>query len=219
MSKRISAQQAAELVKPGMTVMVGGFLGSGAPDAVIDALVEKGTGDLTLICNDTGFIDRGSGKMIATKQWSKVIVSHIGTNPETGNQMNAGQLEVSLVPQGTLAERVRCGGTGLAGVFTPTGVGTEVAEGKEKRSFHGKDYILEEALRGEIAIIKGLKADEKGNLIYRRTGRNFNPLMAMAADVVIAEVGEIVETGGLDPDEVMTPGILVDYLVLAHKTV
>ena len=158
-------------------------------------------------------LDQGVGKWIVNKQIKKVYTSHIGTNPETGKQLNSGETEVVLVPQGTLAEQVRAGGAGLGGILTPTGVGTVVAEGKALIHVQGKDYLLEEPLRADIALIKAAKADKAGNLIYRKSARNFNPLMATAADLVIAEVSEIVEIGELNPDEVMTPCILVDYLV------
>ncbi|MGI5853712.1 MAG: acetate CoA-transferase subunit alpha [Bacillota bacterium] len=213
MQKRVSIEEALTHVRDGMTIMVGGFLGVGSPEKLIDALVQKGVKDLTLICNDTAFVDRGVGKMVVAHQFRKIIASHIGTNAETGRQMNAGETEVELVPQGTLAERIRCGGAGLGGFYTPTGVGTVVADGKETREFNGRQYLLELPLRADVALVKAYKADEVGNLIYRRSARNFNPLMAMAADLVIAEVDNIVPTGEIDQDHVMTPGIFVNYLV------
>lgn len=213
MQKRVSIEEALTHVRDGMTIMVGGFLGVGSPEKLIDALVQKGVKDLTLICNDTAFVDRGVGKMVVAHQFRKIIASHIGTNAETGRQMNAGETEVELVPQGTLAERIRCGGAGLGGFYTPTGVGTVVADGKETREFNGRQYLLELPLRADVALVKAYKADEAGNLIYRRSARNFNPLMAMAADLVIAEVDNIVPTGEIDQDHVMTPGIFVNYLV------
>lgn len=200
-------------VRDGMTIMVGGFLGVGTPEGLIDALVRKGVKDLTLICNDTAFPDKGVGKMIVKKQFKKVIVSHIGTNPETGRQMREGELEVELVPQGTLAERVRAGGAGLGGILTPTGVGTLAENGKQKIDIGGKTYLLELPLRADVALLRAHLADKKGNLTYRRAARNFNPLMAMAADLVIVEADRIVEVGEIDPDMVMTPGILVDLIV------
>jgi acetate CoA/acetoacetate CoA-transferase alpha subunit len=193
--------------------MIGGFLGTGTPESLVDGLVEKKIKDLTIIANDTAFIDKGVGKLVVNKQVKKAIVSHIGTNPETGRQMNAGEMEVILVPQGTLAERIRCAGAGLGGVLTPTGVGTVVEQGKEKKEIDGKTYLLELPLKADIALIKAAKADTMGNLVYRRAARNFNPLMAMAADFVIVEAEEIVEVGGLDPDEIMTPGIFVDLII------
>lgn len=213
MHKRVTLQEAAEHVKDGMTIMVGGFLGVGTPERIIDALVARGVKNLTLICNDTAFPDRGVGKMVVGHQFKKIVASHVGTNPETGRQMTSGETLVELVPQGTLAERVRCGGAGLGGFFTPTGVGTVVAEGKETREMNGRQYLFELPLRADIALIKAHRADESGNLRYRRSARNFNPLMATAADLVIVEVDDVVETGAIDPDDVMTPGIFVNYLV------
>ena len=213
MLKIISAVEAAEMVKENMAVMVGGFLGCGTPQSLVDEVLAGGTKDLTLICNDTAFPDAGVGKLIVNKQFKKIIVSHIGTNPETGRQMNAGELEVDLVPQGTLAERIRSAGFGLGGILTPTGVGTPVEAGKQKLTIEGKDYLLELPLKADVALIKAYKADKAGNLVYRCAARNFNPLMATAATVVIVEAQQIVETGEIDPDEVMTPGIFVNYLV------
>lgn len=213
MSKFITAQEAAAMVKEGSTVMMGGFLAAGAPDAIIDALVAQGTKELTLIGNDTGFVDKGVGKLIVNKQIKHVIASHIGTNKETGNQMNSGETQVTLVPQGTLAERIRAAGCGLGGVLTPTGIGTPVEEGKQVIEVQGKKYLLEEALGAEIAFVKAYKADKKGNLVYRYMARNFNPMVAMAATIVVAEVEEIVEVGELTPDEIVTPAIFIDYIV------
>ncbi len=213
MQKRVSIEEALKHVRDGMTIMVGGFLGVGSPEKLIDALVRKGVKDLTLICNDTAFVDRGVGKMVVAHQFRKIIASHIGTNAETGRQMTAGETEVELVPQGTLAEKIRCGGAGLGGFYTPTGVGTVVADGKETREFNGRQYLLEIPLRADVALVKAHKADEAGNIIYRRSARNFNPLMAMAADLVIAEVDNLVTTGEIDQDHVMTPGIFVNHLV------
>jgi acetate CoA/acetoacetate CoA-transferase alpha subunit len=217
MDKVISVAKAVEFIKDGMTVMVGGFLANGTPLTLVDALVEKGVKDLTLICNDTGFekegVGRGVGKMVIKKQFKKIIASHIGTNPETGRQMNSGETEVLLVPQGTLAERIRCGGCGLGGFLTPTGIGTEVEQGKQKMTFDGKDYLLEMPLRADVAILYGATVDKAGNVVYAYTQRNFNPMMAMAADLVICEAGEVVEVGTIDPNYVQTPGIFVDYIV------
>jgi len=192
---------------------VGGFLVNGSPETLIDALVAKGVKDLTLICNDTGYPDRGVGKMIVAKQFKKVIASHVGTNKETGRQMNEGETEVVLVPQGTLAERVRCGGSGIGGFLTPTGIGTEVEEGKQKMTVDGKEYLLELPLRADVALLYGTTVDRSGNVVYAYTQRNFNPLMAMAADLVICEAAEIVDTGAIEPNNVTTPGIFVDYIV------
>jgi len=213
LNKTVTIEQAISKIQDGMTVMIGGFLGNGSPERLIDKLVEKGVKDLTLICNDTAFPDKGTGKMITSKQFKKIIVSHIGTNAETGRQMNAGELEVDLVPQGTLAERVRCGGSGLGGVLTPTGIGTEVEEGKQKINVNGKDYLLEVPLRADVALVYGSIVDTFGNIKYTYTQRNFNPMMAMAADYVICEADTIVEVGDLDQNEVMTPGIFIDCIV------
>ncbi len=213
MAKIISTTDAMAFLKDGMTVMVGGFLGCGTPQTLVDQVLADGTKDLTLVCNDTAFPDAGVGKLVVNRQFKKVIVSHIGTNPETGRQMNAGELTVDLVPQGTLAERIRSAGFGLGGILTPTGVGTPVEAGKQKLTIDGKDYLLELPIKADVALIKAYKADKAGNLVFRKAARNFNPLMATAAQVVIVEAQNIVETGEIDPDEVMTPGIFVNYLV------
>ncbi len=216
-NKIISIKEAVDKIKDGMTIMVGGFLANGSPENIIDALVEKNLKDLTLICNDTGFPDKGVGKMVVNKQFKKIIASHIGTNRETGNQMNSGETEVVLVPQGTLAERVRCGGNGLGGFYTPTGVGTEVAEGKEVKIINGKEYLFETPLRADVALLKASVVDKKGNMIFNKTMKNFNPLMATAADLVIVEADKIVEVGEIDPEHVMCSGIFVDYIVGGEK--
>lgn len=213
MSKVTTLQEAAKNFSNGQTIMVGGFLAVGTPEKLVDALIENNIGELTLIANDTAFVDKGTGKLVVNKRLKKIIVSHIGTNAETGRQMNAGELDVELTPQGTLAERIRSAGTGLGGILTPTGVGTVVEKGKEKLTLNGKDYLLETPLSADIALIKAAKADTSGNLIYRRSARNFNPLMAMAAKLVIVEADEIVEVGSLDPDQVMTPNIFVDMII------
>ena len=213
MTKIITAAEASEMLKDGMTGMIGGFLGTGTPQKLVDQVLAKGTQRLTLICNDTAFPDSGAGKLIVSGQFKKAIVSHIGTNPETGRLMNAGELEVDLVPQGTLAERIRAAGFGLGGILTPTGVGTLVEEGKQKISLAGREYLLELPLKADVALIKAFKADKAGNLVFRRSARNFNPLMATAAKTVIVEAQQIVEIGEIDPDEVMTPGIFIHYLV------
>ncbi|MFA9422530.1 MAG: CoA transferase subunit A [Sedimentibacter sp.] len=217
MNKIITVKQAAEKVQDGMTVMVGGFLANGTPDRIIDALVEKNVKNLTLICNDTGFPDRGVGKMVVNKQFTKMIASHVGTNPETANQMNSGETEVVLTPQGTLAEKVRCGGNGLGGFYTPTGVGTEAEIGKEKKTINGQEYILELPLRANVALLKASIVDKKGNMVFAKTTKNFNPLMATAADMVIVEADKIVEVGEIDPEHVMCSGIFVDYIVGGDK--
>lgn len=212
MNKIQSIQHVVDSVKDGMTVMIGGFLGVGTPNSIIDALVEKNVKDLTIICNDTAFADKGLGKLIANKQVKKVITSHIGTNRETGKQMIAGTLEVILTPQGTLAEQVRAGGAGLGGILTPTGVGTIVEEGKELIEVNGKTFILELPLKADVALIYGSIVDTKGNIFYSKTTRNFNPLMAMAAEKVIVEAESIVDIGAIDPHQVITPGEIVHII-------
>lgn len=213
MSKIASLEQVLNEIHDGMTVMVGGFLAVGTPETIVDAVVANGIKELTVIANDTAFPDKGIGKLVVNRQLKKIIVSHIGTNPETGRQMNASELEVELVPQGTLAERVRAGGAGLGGILTPTGLGTIVAAGKVVINVDGQEFLLEKPLKADVALIKAHKADTAGNLIFDRSARNFNPLMAMAAKTVIVEAENIVETGQIDPDQVMTPGILVDWIV------
>lgn len=213
MNKFISIEKAVAQVKDGMTVMVGGFLANGTPNAIVDALAKSGVKNLTLICNDTAFPDKGVGQWIANKQVKKLIVSHIGTNPCTSEQMNSGELEIEFVPQGTLAERVRCGGAGLGGFLTTTGMGTVVAEGKPVVQVDGKEYLLEKPLRADIALVGASLGDKSGNLVYKGTSQNFNPLMASAADLVIAEIEDLVEVGELFPELVKTPGIFVDYII------
>ncbi|WP_346884581.1 acetate CoA-transferase subunit alpha [Clostridium sp. UBA4395] len=213
MNKLISIDEAVSKIQDGMTVMIGGFLAVGTPEAIIDALVKKGVKDLTIIANDTGFPDRGIGKLIVNKQVKKTIASHIGTNKETGNQMNSGEMEVELSPQGTLAERIRCGGAGLGGFLTPTGLGTIVQDGKEVITVDGQEYILEKPLKADVALLFGSKVDKKGNVYYNQATRNFNPLIATAADTVIVQAEELVEVGDIDPNVVMTPYIFVDYIV------
>lgn len=213
MNKVISIKEAVDMLQDGMSIMVGGFMGCKNPFRLVDAIIEKGLKDITLIANDTAFVDMGIGKLIANKQVKKVIASHIGTNKETGRQMTEGELEVELIPQGTLVERIRCAGAGLGGFLTPTGVGTIVEEGKEKLTIDGKEYILEKPLKADVALISGAIVDKKGNIVYKKASRNFSPIMATAADLVIVEADEIVKSGEIDPDHVMTPGIFVDYIV------
>ncbi len=213
MVKVTTIEQALATVQDGTTVMIGGFLAVGTPELLVDALVAKGTKALTVIANDTAFPDKGIGKLVVNRRLKTAIVSHIGTNPETGRQMNAGELQVELVPQGTLAERIRAGGAGLGGVLTPTGLGTVVAEGKAVIQVDGRAFLLEKYLKADVALIKAHTADTAGNLVFCRSARNFNPLMAMAADVVIVQAENIVAEGMIDPDQVMTPGILIDWIV------
>ena len=188
MNKIVSMEEIISFFKDGMTIMAGGFMGVGTPQELVTAMLDANVKDLTLIANDTAFTDSGVGPLIVNRRVKKVIASHIGTNPETGRQMIAGELDVELIPQGTLAERVRAGGSGLGGILTPTGVGTVVEEGKEKITVDGRVYLLEKPLRAEVALLKAYKADKAGNLIYNRSARNFNPIMALAADTVIVQV-------------------------------
>ena len=213
MSKFISIEEAVSKVKDGMTIMVGGFLAIGTPNKIVDALAKSGVKNLTLICNDTAYPDKGVGQLIANKQVKKLFVSHIGTNPHTSEQMNSGELEIEFCPQGSLAERVRAGGCGLGGILTQTGMGTIVAEGKQIVNVDGKDYLLEKPLRADIALVGASLGDKAGNLVYRGTSQNFNPLMASAADLVIAEVNELVEVGEIAAENVKTPSIMVDFIV------
>lgn len=215
MSKVISIEQAMDKVQDSSVIMIGGFLAVGTPERLIDAVVSKGYKELTVIANDTGFPDRGIGKLVVNRQVKKAIVSHVGTNPETGRLMNANELEVELSPQGTLIERIRSGGAGLGGVLTPTGVGTVVAEGKPTITIDGRLFLLEKPLRADVALVKAHKADTDGNLVFRMSTRNFNPQIATAADVVIAEVEKIVPVGEIAPDEVMVPGIFINSIVQA----
>lgn len=217
MSKFISVNEATEHIKDGATLMVGGFLGVGTPHKIVNALVDKGVKDLTLICNDTAFVDKGVGLMVVSKQFKKIIASHIGTNKETGRQLTTGETKVELIPQGTLAERIRAGGSGLGGILTPTGIGTIVEEGKTIIEEDGMKYILEKPLRADVAILHGSVVDKAGNIFHKKTTRNFNPIMALAADVVIVEAEEVVEVGEIDPHLVMTPATLVDYIVEGAK--
>lgn len=214
MNKVVTIDEAIGHIKDGMTIMIGGFLSCGTPHKLVDALVEKGVKDLTLICNDSGFPDSGAGKLVVNKQIKKLIASHVGTNPETGRQMNTGEMEVDLVPQGTLAERVRAAGAGLGGVLTPIGVGTVVEEGKQKIEVDGKTYLLELPLRADVALILGHTVDKGGNIVYKGATRNFNTLMATAANLVIVEAENLVEVGEIDPNHVVTPGLFVDHIVV-----
>ncbi len=212
MNKIISAKEAVSFIKSGMTLMVGGFLKCGSPVKVIDELLKTDVSDLTLVGNDTSFVDSDRGKLVVAKKVSKVIASHIGMNPETGRQMNAGEIQVELVPQGTLAERIRAAGAGLGGFLTPTGIGTEVQNGKQVINVDGKDFILEKPLRGDVSLIYGTKVDKVGNISFVGTTRNTNVVMATASDIVIVEAEEFVD-GYLDPNEIVIPGLFIDYIV------
>ena len=213
MPEIITAKEAADLVPDGASVMFGGFMGCGNPHSIVDALLEKGVRDITLIANDAASPEVGIGRLVVAGRVKKLIATHVGTNRHVGARMNDGTLEAELIPQGTMAERIRAAGAGLGGFLTPAGVSTPVEEGKRKMTVNGREYLLELPLRADIALINAWKGDERGNLIYRLSARNFNPLMAMAATLVIAEVGEIVPAGALDPDAVHPPGVFVHKLV------
>ncbi|CAM6426627.1 acetate CoA-transferase subunit alpha [Citrobacter sedlakii] len=217
-TKLITLQDAAEFFRDGMTIMVGGFMGVGTPPRLIDTLLESGVRDLTLIANDTAFVDTGIGPLIVNGRVKKVIASHIGTNPETGRRMIAKEMDVQLVPQGTLIEQIRCGGAGLGGFLTPTGVGTVVEEGKQTLTLDGKTWLLERPLRADLALIRAHRADPLGNLTYQLSARNFNPLIALAADITLVEPDELVATGDLLPDHIVTPGAVIDYIVMPQES-
>jgi len=211
--KTVSLHDAVALILEGATLMVGGFLGVGSPGRLIDEVVRQGKRNLTVIANDTAMPGVGIGKLVTAGLLRKVIVSHIGLNPETQQQMLAGKLEVELVPQGTLIERIRSGGYGLGGVLTPTGLGTVVEKDKRKLEVNGKQYLVETALRADFALVHAFVADYTGNLTYALTARNFNPVMAMAADNVIVTADHIVPVGVIAPDHIATPAPVVDYVV------
>src|SRR6188472_415871 len=213
--KPIALQDAVAMIPDGASLMIGGFMAVGTSERLIDELVRQGKRNLTVIANDTAMPGRGIGKLISAGVISRVIASHIGLNPETQQQMIAGKIAVDLVPQGTLIERIRAGGFGLGGILTPTGVGTVVEEGKRRIEVDGNDYLLETALRADFALVHAFLADYLGNLSYALTARNFNPVVAMAADIVIADADHVVPVGIIAPDHVVTPAPLVDYLV-AH---
>ena len=217
MGKVCTVTEGVEAIPNGAALMIGGFMAVGTPRRLIDELVRQGKRGLTVIANDTARPGFGIGKLISARLVRRVVTSHIGTNPETQRLMLAGELEVELVPQGTLAERIRAGGHGLGGVLTPTGVGTIVEQGKRTLEIEGRMYLLELPLRAGFALINARRADHIGNLTYAMTARNFNPLMAMAADMVIAESQEIVPVGVIAPDDVMTPAVLVDRLIAKER--
>ena len=209
----ISLEQSVEMIPDGATLMIGGFMAVGTPERVVDELVRQEKRDLTVIANDTAMPDRGIGKLVSAKRVRKAIVSHIGLNPETQRQMMAGEIQVDLVPQGTLIERIRAGGFGLGGVLTQTGLGTPVADGKQRVEIDGKSYLVEPALRADFALVHAFVADYLGNLGYALTARNFNPVIAMAGGTVIACADNIVPVGVISPDHVVTPAPVVDYVV------
>lgn len=217
-TKLITLQDAAGFFRDGMTIMVGGFMGVGTPPRLVEALLESGVRDLTLIANDTAFVDTGIGPLIVNGRVSKVIASHIGTNPETGRRMIAGEMDVQLVPQGTLIEQIRCGGAGLGGFLTPTGVGTIVEDCKQTITLEGKTWLLERPLRADLALIRAHRSDMLGNLTYQLSARNFNPLIALAADITLVEPDEMVETGELQPDQIVTPGAVIDHIVIPQES-
>jgi acetate CoA/acetoacetate CoA-transferase alpha subunit len=212
--KTVSLKEAVELIPDGASLMIGGFMAVGTPERVIDELVRQRKHGLTVIANDTAMPGRGIGKLVTAGLISKTIASHIGLNPETQKQMIDGKMLVDLVPQGTLVERIRAGGFGLGGILTPTGVGTVVEEGKRRIEVVGKSYLFETALRADFALVHAFLADYLGNLSYALTARNFNPVIAMAADTVIVTAEHIVPVGVIAPDHVVTPAPIVDYLVV-----
>jgi 3-oxoacid CoA-transferase subunit A len=207
----------ADVVKDGQIIAVGGFGLCGIPEALIAALRDSGARQLTCVSNNAGVDGFGLGLLLATRQISKMISSYVGENKEFERQYLAGELQLEFTPQGTLAERMRAGGAGIPAFFTKTGVGTVVAEGKDQREFDGQKYVMERGIRADISLVKAWKADKQGNLVYRRTARNFNPVVAMCGKVTVAEVEQIVENGALDPDLVHTPGIFVQRLVVNAK--
>lgn len=209
-----SYQEAVAQINDGAVLMVGGFGLCGIPENLIQALYEKQVKDLTVISNNCGVDDWGLGILLENRQIKKIIASYVGENKEFERQYLAGEVEVELTPQGTLAEKIRAGGAGIPAFYTPAGVGTPVAEGKEIRTFNGKEYVLEEALVADFSLIKGWKADRYGNIVYNKTARNFNPIIAAAGRVTIAEVEEIVEVGTLDPDHIHTPSIYVQHVLV-----
>lgn len=209
----VALKESVAIIPDGASLMVGGFMAVGTPERVIDEIVRQGKRDLTLIANDTAMPGKGIGKLVGAKLLRKAIVSHIGLNPETQRQMMTGELEVELVPQGTLIERIRAGGHGLGGILTQTGIGTPVEDGKQRIEVNGKSYLLEVALRADFALVQAFLADYLGNLSYALTARNFNPVIAMAAERVIVCADNIVPVGVISPDHVVTPAPLVDYLI------
>src|SRR5262249_50862531 len=211
--KTVGVEDAVAMIPDGATLMIGGFMAVGSPERVIDELVRQGKRNLTVIANDNALPGRGIGKLVDAGLLRRTVASHIGLNPETQRQMIAKKIEVDLMPQGTLIERIRAGGYGLGGVLTPTGVGTVVEAGKQRLEVDGKSYLLETALRAEFALIHAFLADYLGNLSYALTARNFNPVMAMAADTTIVTADNIVPVGAISPDHIATPAPLVDYLV------
>ncbi|MED3690700.1 CoA transferase subunit A [Peribacillus butanolivorans] len=212
-NKIVTLEEALEYITDGSTLMYGGFGGVGTPPTLIQGILDKGVKELTLIGNDTGFPDIGIGRLVTLERAKKVIASHIGSNPNAGRLMTEGKLQVEFSPQGTLAERIRAGGVGLGGIFVDVGIGTIAEEGKDKMVIDGKEYLIETALTSEVSIVYAKKADLLGNLVFDKSARNFNPLVAMAGAFTIAEVEEIVPVGELDPECIATPGIYVDMVI------
>ena len=210
----ISVEKAVAKIPDGASVMIGGFMGVGTPERLIDEMVKQGKRGLTVIANDSALAGKGIGKLVTAGALSRLVASHIGLNPETQKKMIDKQIAVELIPQGTLIEQIRAGGFGLGGILTPTGVGTVVEEGKRKIEVKGKEYLLEEAIRADFALVEAFLADYSGNLTYALTARNFNPVIAMAADKVIVSAAHIVPVGMIAPDHVVTPSTIVDYLVM-----
>jgi acetate CoA/acetoacetate CoA-transferase alpha subunit len=213
MKQALRVEDAAALVPDGAVVLIGGFMGVGSPHRMIEALVARGVRGLTIVANDTAKPGFGIGRLVSAGAVARVITSHIGLNPETQAKMISGEIAVELVPQGTLIERIRAGGVGLGGILTATGIGTEVEDGKQVVEVDGKHFLLERPIRGDVALIAARQADYNGNLEYSLTAHNFNPIIAMAADLVIAEAEHIVPVGVIPPDAVKTPGVLVDHLL------
>ncbi len=214
MKKLVTKSTLKDLFFDGMSIAVGGFMAVGTPETIIDEIKELGIKDITIVCNDAGFVDRGVGKLIVNGQVSHLIASHIGLNPEAGRLMSEEKMNVTLVPQGTLIEQIRAGGAGLGGILTPTGIGTMVEEGKQVIQVDGKEYLLELPIKTDFALLYGTTVDAYGNVVYTKTTRNFNPIMATAADTVIVEARGF---DNIDPDNVMTPHIFVDYVIKEDK--
>lgn len=215
MKKIITPKEAISMIKDGSSIMIGGFISCGAPDILVDELVNQNVKELTLICNDTSVPGKDKGKLIENKQVKKLIASHIGLNPESGKQMQSGEMDVELIPMGSLIERIRAKGAGLGGILTPTGVGTIVEDSNETMIIKGKKYIFEEPIDADFALIYGTKVDKFGNVAFEGTTRNLNTIMATAADTVIVQAEELVDC--LDPNEVIIPGLFIDYIVEGNK--
>ena len=217
MDKVVNLESIDNLFYDGMSIMIGGFLDCGTAETVLEHINKLNLNDITVIVNDAGYNYKSKGKFLANSNIKKMITSHIGTNPDVGDKMNSGVLDVDLIPQGNLVEQIRCKGSGLGGVLTPIGIGTKAEEGMKKIKHNGKEYILATPIGADVAVIKAWKSDRSGNLIYRYSARNFNPIMAMAANKVIVEVEEIVDNGDLDNNNIMTSNIFIDYIIQSEK--